>query len=77
MAEADGKHCGVPAVALGSRGPGAANLTIGVHTAFQDETPMLVILGQVESTGLGKESFQEVELAAFFAPIAKWSRKRS
>lgn len=73
MAEADAKLSGVPALALGSRGPGAANLAIGVHTAFQDETPMLVLLGQVESTGRGRESFQEVDLAAFFAPIAKWS----
>ena len=75
MAEADGKFCGVPAVVLGSRGPGAANLSIGVHTAFQDETPMLVLLGQVESGDLGRESFQEVDLAAFFAPLAKWSRE--
>jgi acetolactate synthase-1/2/3 large subunit len=75
MAEADGKFTGVPAVALGSRGPGASNLAIGVHTAFQDETPMLVLLGQVESARLGRESFQEVDLAAFFAPLAKWSRQ--
>ena len=75
MAEADAKLCGTPAVALGSRGPGAANLTIGVHTAFQDETPMLVILGQVRSSLRGRESFQEVDLAAFFSPIAKWARE--
>lgn len=73
MAESDGKLHGVPAVALASRGPGAANLSIGVHTACQDETPMLVLLGQVPSNNLGRNSFQEVDLAAFYRPIAKWS----
>jgi acetolactate synthase-1/2/3 large subunit len=73
MAEADGKLHGVPAVAMGSRGPGATNLSIGVHTAYQDGTPMLVLLGQVPSTKLGRESFQELDLAALFAPLATWS----
>ncbi|MBM7786782.1 thiamine pyrophosphate-dependent enzyme [Tenggerimyces flavus] len=73
MAEAEAKLTGLPAVALASRGPGAANLSIGVHTAMQDQTPMLVILGQVESGERGREAFQEVELAAFYAPICKWS----
>jgi acetolactate synthase-1/2/3 large subunit len=73
MAEADGKLHGVPAVAMASRGPGAANLSIGVHTAFQDQTPMVVLLGQVPSTSLGRNSFQEVDLAAFYRPLAKWS----
>ena len=73
MAEADAKLCGVPAVALGSRGPGAANMAIGVHTAFADETPMVVILGQVASAVRGREAFQEVDLASFYAPVAKWA----
>jgi acetolactate synthase-1/2/3 large subunit len=73
MAEADGKLHGSPAVALASRGPGAANLSIGVHTACQDETPMVVLLGQVPSSSLGRNSFQEVDLAAFYRPLAKWS----
>lgn len=73
MAEADAKLCGAPALVLGSRGPGAANLSIGVHTAYQDQTPMLVILGQVESAVRGREGFQEVDLAAFLAPVAKWT----
>lgn len=75
MAEADGKLHGVPAVALASRGPGGANLSIGVHTACQDETPMLVLLGQVPSDRLGRNGFQEVDLAAFYRPVAKWSRQ--
>jgi acetolactate synthase I/II/III large subunit len=73
MAEADGKLCGVPAVAMATRGVGAANLAIGVHTAYQDSTPMIVLLGQVESDFLHREAFQEVDLTAFYAPITKWA----
>jgi len=69
MAEADGKISGVPAVAMGTRGVGAANLSIGVHTARQDSTPMLVLLGQVETPHLGKEAFQEVDLPSFYGEI--------
>ena len=73
MAEADAKLTGAPAVAMATRGVGASNLAIGVHTARQDSTPMLVLLGQVETAFLGREAFQEVDLAAFYAPITKWA----
>ncbi|GLU45959.1 thiamine pyrophosphate-dependent enzyme [Nocardiopsis ansamitocini] len=73
MAEADAKLTGVPAVAAATRGPGAANLAVGVHTAMQDSTPMIVFLGQVETDNLGREAFQEVDLTAFYAPITKWA----
>ena len=73
MAEADAKLTGVPAVAMATRGVGASNLAIGVHTAMQDSTPMVVLLGQVETDFLEREAFQEVDLAAFYAPITKWS----
>src|SRR5215210_6059162 len=73
MAEADGKLTGMPAVAMATRGVGASNLAIGVHTARQDSTPMLVLLGQVETDFLGREAFQEVDLTAFYAPITKWA----
>ena len=73
MAEADAKMTGHPAVAAGTRAVGAANLAIGVHTAFQDSTPMLVLLGQVETEFLGREAFQEVDLPDFYRPITKWS----
>src|SRR3712207_1390281 len=73
MAEADAKLTGVPAVAMATRGVGASNLAIGVHTARQDSTPMVVLLGQVETTFLGREAFQEVDLPAFYAPITKWA----
>jgi acetolactate synthase-1/2/3 large subunit len=58
---------------MATRGVGASNLAIGVHTAHQDSTPMVVLLGQVETPFLGREAFQEVDLPAFYAPITKWS----
>jgi acetolactate synthase-1/2/3 large subunit len=73
MAEADAKVTGRPALAMATRGVGAANLSIGVHTAYQDSTPMVVILGQVESAFLGREAFQEVDLPSFYGEITKWA----
>ncbi|MFC4561425.1 thiamine pyrophosphate-dependent enzyme [Nocardiopsis mangrovi] len=73
MAEAEAKLTGTPAVAAATRGPGAANLAVGVHTAMQDSTPMIVFLGQCETTRLGREAFQEVDLTAFYSPITKWA----
>ncbi len=69
MAEADAKLTGVPAVVLATRAVGAANAAIGVHTARQDRTPMLVLLGQVPTAFLGREAFQEVDLPAFYREI--------
>ena len=73
MADADARITGVPAVVMASRGPGASNLAIGVHTAHQDSTPMIILLGQVDSDLIGKEAFQEVDLTAFYSPITKWA----
>lgn len=73
MAEAEAKLTGVPAVAMATRGVGASNLAIGVHTACQDSTPMVVLLGQVETPFLGREAFQEVDLPDFYREITKWS----
>lgn len=72
MAEAEGKLTGAPAVAMATRAVGAANLAIGVHTAYQDSTPMVVLLGQVDTEHLGKEAFQEVDLPAFLAQVSRW-----
>lgn len=69
MAEADGKLTGRPAVVMATRAVGAANLAIGIHTARQDSTPMLALLGQVETEHLGNEAFQEVDLPAFLDQI--------
>ncbi len=74
MADADAKLTGMPAVAAATRAPGAANLAIGVHTAFHDSTPMVVLVGQVDSHLYGAGlAFQEIDLAAFYRPITKWS----
>ena len=70
-AEAYGKLSGRPAALFVSRGPGAANAAIGVHTAKQDSTPMLLFIGHVRSTSQGREAFQEIDQAAMFSPIAK------
>ncbi|WP_026908187.1 thiamine pyrophosphate-dependent enzyme [Paucisalibacillus globulus] len=73
MAEGYAKASHKPGVVLATRGVGAANLTIGVHTAYQDSTPMVVFLGQVHSKFRGREGFQEVDLDQFFKPITKWA----
>ncbi len=71
MAEAYGKLTGRPGVCLVTRGPGACNASIGVHTAFQDSTPMVMLVGQVQRSDLGREAFQEVDFTQMFAPLAK------
>lgn len=73
MAEGYAKASGKPGIVFATRGVGAGNLSIGVHTAYQDSTPMMVFLGQVHSKFRGREGFQEVDLEQFFAPIAKWT----
>lgn len=65
MAEGYAKASGKPGVVMATRGVGASNLAIGVHTAYQDSTPMLVLLGQVHSYFRGREGFQEIDLAQF------------
>ena len=72
MAEAYGKLTGKPGVLLVTRGPGACNASIGIHTAFQDSTPMVVLVGQVSRHQIDREAFQEVDFRRMFAPLAKW-----
>ena len=76
MAEAQGKLTGRPGVCLVTRGPGATNASIGVHTAFQDSTPMLLLIGQVASNQKDREAFQEMDYRQMFSPgtlgLAKW-----
>jgi acetolactate synthase-1/2/3 large subunit len=71
MAEAQGKLPGRPGVCFVTRGPGACNAAVGVHTAFQDSTPMLLLIGQVARSDRGREAFQEVEYRQMYAPLAK------
>jgi acetolactate synthase-1/2/3 large subunit len=73
MAEADGKLTGRPGICFVTRGPGATHASIGVHTAFQDSTPMILFIGQVAREARDREGFQEVDYRAMFAPLAKWA----
>ncbi len=76
MAEAQGKLSGRPGICFVTRGPGAANASIGLHTAFQDSTPMILFIGQVASDQRDREAFQEVDYRQMFGPgtlgFAKW-----
>ena len=72
MAEAYGKLTGKPGVALVTRGPGACHAAIGVHIAYQDSTPMILIIGQVAQNMKDREAFQEIDYKSMFASVAKW-----
>ena len=76
MAEAQGKLTGRPGICFVTRGPGATNASIGLHTAFQDSTPMILFVGQVASDQRDREAFQEVDYRQMFGPgtlgMAKW-----
>ena len=76
MAEAYGKLSGQPGVCMVTRGPGAANAAIGVHTAFQDSTPMVLLVGDVGSEMRDREAFQEVDYTGFFGPATRGMAKR-
>ncbi|MFZ9510613.1 MAG: thiamine pyrophosphate-binding protein [Burkholderiaceae bacterium] len=76
MAEAHGKLTGRPGVCFVTRGPGATNASIGVHTAFQDSTPMVLFVGDVASDQRDREAFQEVDYTHFFGPGTKGMAKR-
>jgi acetolactate synthase I/II/III large subunit len=76
MAEAAGKLTGRPGVCFVTRGPGATNASIGVHTAFQDSTPMVLFVGDVASDTRDREAFQEVNYLSFFGPSTGGMAKR-
>jgi acetolactate synthase I/II/III large subunit len=76
MAEAAGKMTNRPGICFVTRGPGATNASIGVHTAFQDSTPMVLFVGDVASDQRDREAFQEVEYNNFFGPSTKGMAKR-
>ena len=73
MAAAYGKLTRQPGICFVTRGPGATNASIGVHTAMQDSAPMLLFVGQVGRDMRGREAFQEVDYRAAFGTIAKWA----
>ena len=76
MAEAQGRLTGRPGVCFVTRAPGATNASIGVHTAFQDSTPMVLFVGDVASDTRDREAFQELDYSHFFGPSTKGMAKR-
>ncbi len=73
MAETYGKLTGKPGICFVTRGPGATNGSIGIHTARQDSTPMIMFMGQVDSSMRDREAFQEISVPAMFGSLAKWA----
>ncbi|OWT80697.1 MULTISPECIES: thiamine pyrophosphate-binding protein [unclassified Achromobacter] len=72
MAEAYGKLTGEPGICFVTRGPGATNASIAVHTAHQDSTPLILFIGQVGNDFVEREAFQEVDYRRMFGEMAKW-----
>jgi acetolactate synthase-1/2/3 large subunit len=72
MAEAYGKLTGEPGICFVTRGPGATHASVGVHTAFQDSTPMILFVGQVARGCTEREGFQEIDYRRMFGQMAKW-----
>jgi acetolactate synthase-1/2/3 large subunit len=72
MAEAYGKLTGKPGICFVTRGPGATNASIGVHTAYQDSTPMILFIGQVGGDFIDREAFQEIDYRRMYGQMAKW-----
>jgi len=73
MAEACGKLTGRPGLLFVTRGPGASNAAIGIHTAMQDSTPMIAFVGQVGSDMTDREAFQEIDYRRMYGSVAKWA----
>jgi acetolactate synthase I/II/III large subunit len=72
MADAAGKLTGRPGICLVTRAPGASHAAVGVHTAYQDSTPLILFVGQVPRSSRGREAFQELDYARMFGEMAKW-----
>ncbi|QKC98129.1 thiamine pyrophosphate-dependent enzyme [Mesorhizobium sp. NZP2298] len=73
MASAYGKLTGSPGICFVTRGPGVTNASIGVHTAMQDSSPMILFVGQVGTDMRGREAFQEIDYRAVYGTVAKWA----
>ena len=72
MADAYGKLTGQPGIAFVTRGPGATNASVGIHTAFQDSTPVILFIGQVGNDVVEREAFQEIDFRRMYGQMAKW-----
>ncbi len=73
MAEAFGKLTGRPGIVFVTRGPGASNAAVGIHTAKQDSTPMIVFVGQVGTDMSDRDAFQEIDYRQMYGSVAKWA----
>src|SRR6202165_4078588 len=73
MAEACGKATGRPGICFVTRGPGATNASAGLHIAQQDSTPLIMFVGQVETSVKEREAFQELDYRAVFGSMTKWT----
>ena len=72
MAESFGKITGRPGVAYVTRGPGACHASVGLHIAYQDSTPMILFVGDIDRNSRDREAFQEIDFKTFFRPLSKW-----
>lgn len=72
MADAYGKLTGRPGVCFVTRGPGATHASVGIHTARQDDTPLILFIGQVKRGHQGRDAFQEIDFRQMFGPLTKW-----
>jgi len=72
MADAYGKLTGQPGICFATRGPGATNASLGIHTAYQDSTPVILFIGQVGNDFIEREAFQEIDYRRMYGQMAKW-----
>ncbi len=72
MADAWANATGKPGVCFVTRGPGVANASIGLHTAFQGSTPMVLLIGQIPRHQMEREAFQEIDYKQMLGPVTKW-----
>jgi acetolactate synthase I/II/III large subunit len=72
MAETYGKLTGRPGICFATRGPGASNAALGIHTAYQDSSPVILFIGQVGNNFVEREAFQEIDYRRMYGPLSKW-----
>jgi acetolactate synthase-1/2/3 large subunit len=72
MAEAYGKLTGRPGILFVTRGPGASNAAVGLHTAMQDSTPLIAFVGQVGGDTVDRQAFQEIDYRRMYGSVVKW-----
>jgi acetolactate synthase-1/2/3 large subunit len=73
MADGYARACGKPGVVFATSGPGALNLVTGLATAYMDSVPMVAITGQVASTQVGRDAFQETDVIGATSSVTKHS----